>query len=320
MSNLQRNNTVDIFRLIASFCIVALHIHFENIYPNLYGVISLLSRWGVPFFFLIGGYFFQKSLEKQGFLAFRKTFVRIFIIYVIVSIIYLPLTNFTFGLKSVFTGDYFHLWFLPSMLLGLCVLFLFNKFRLNNNLFVATIVLFSLLVLIGEPYSFLTKFRHLPIRSLMSIPFMLIGGYFFRVGSRITKFTLGISISLIVLGAILTLLEASVITSLTDRPFYSYEILIGSFLMSIGIFTLSFSIKSRDETMGGLGRKLSLFIYLYHPLVLFLYHQISFTSSLKNYGFLLSIPIFIITLFFGLILDKYLNRVFLLMNGTISIN
>jgi surface polysaccharide O-acyltransferase-like enzyme len=319
MPDFQRNNTVDIFRLIASYCIVALHIHFENTHPNLYGVISLLSRWGVPFFFLIGGYYFQRSLDKHGFSAFRKTFVRIFIIYVIVSIVYLPLTNFSFGIKSLFTGDYFHLWFLPSMLLGLCVLYLYDKLKLNSNLIVITIIVFSLIILIGEPYSFLTNFQHLPIRSLMSIPFMLIGSYFSKAGNRVMEITPRKSILLIAFGAILTLLEARIITSLTERPFYSYEILIGSFLMSIGIFTLSFSLKSRNEIIGGLGRNLSLFIYLYHPLVLFLYHQFSFTSSIRNFNFLLSIPIFIITLLFGLILDKYLNRVFLLMNGTISL-
>jgi len=68
----QRNITVDTFKFIAIAMVIVHHTHIFNHSYNQYGGYSwaLLKyffyavRFGIPYFFIVGGYFFGKSLIK----------------------------------------------------------------------------------------------------------------------------------------------------------------------------------------------------------------------------------------------------------------
>ncbi len=58
----QKNNTLEILKLLASYMVVFIHVSF---YGKLGVAIDALARFAVPFFFLVSGYCsYQITTEK----------------------------------------------------------------------------------------------------------------------------------------------------------------------------------------------------------------------------------------------------------------
>ena len=65
---MNRNKTIDLLRFVFSLMIIAVHTDlFVDVSTPLYYVFSLgLARAGVPFFFIVSGFFYrQKQLENH---------------------------------------------------------------------------------------------------------------------------------------------------------------------------------------------------------------------------------------------------------------
>jgi surface polysaccharide O-acyltransferase-like enzyme len=320
---LQRSNTIDILRLLASFCIIVLHINFGQAHEDVYGNIKLLCRWAVPFFFLIGGFFLQRSMERSVSEAFKSTFSKISIIYLIASVVFLPFSYLSYGplkMKYILAGDYFHLWYLPSMLIGVIVLYLYHKLKVNTLIKIITIFTITAAFLMTDPYSYLINIspKALPTRPLWSIPLMLTGSLFFSNASFKTLLKPRLGIVFILIGAALQVAEVIHIDQITNRSIYDHQFLMGTFPFSVGIFILSLTLKWNLEWLGELGKCYSLFIYLYHPVLIFSLHLIDYEVTLKNVVYLLPILIFFIVLFSGILLEKYCKRIFLTLNGSLT--
>ena len=61
-----RNQSVDTFRLLAALGVVILHVEYPNV-PNEIAIgLRLMSRWAIPFFFLISGYFLAANNTKSS--------------------------------------------------------------------------------------------------------------------------------------------------------------------------------------------------------------------------------------------------------------
>ncbi|WP_404873421.1 acyltransferase family protein, partial [Klebsiella pneumoniae] len=58
----ERNGTIDILKLLASFCIISVHIGYYQDYPVIFADLFRVStRWALPFFFVSSGYFLGLS-------------------------------------------------------------------------------------------------------------------------------------------------------------------------------------------------------------------------------------------------------------------
>ena len=68
MKNNQRNNSIDIFRLICAVLVIIIHTRpFEDQNELLgYIVVQILPRIAVPFFFCVSGYYYFHALKKRG--------------------------------------------------------------------------------------------------------------------------------------------------------------------------------------------------------------------------------------------------------------
>ncbi len=132
---------IDIARYISALLVVCIHVYpFVGISEtfNTY-FIQTVCRLAVPFYFTVSGYFFFRKWSKdesENEHHFRHYIVRIGKLYLIWSVIYLPYTiwNYAsagFSFMDIFsyirdffmTGSYYHLWFLPSLIVGMFIVY-----------------------------------------------------------------------------------------------------------------------------------------------------------------------------------------------------
>lgn len=120
---------LDRFKLLAAVLVIAIHTSpLTSISPEADFILTrIIARTAVPFFFMVTGYFIlPKALEDRGrALAYLK---RIGLIYLISLILYLPVgiyaghfkgAGVVSVLKMIFLdGTFYHLWYLPALLLG----------------------------------------------------------------------------------------------------------------------------------------------------------------------------------------------------------
>jgi len=320
-----RNNNVDIFRLLASFFIVFLHTGFNNMNQDLEAVVRISGRWGVPFFFLLSGYYFQKSLINDPTRSVVKNCIKILNILIVADIVYiiaLYLLDGTFNWRHIFPGAYFHLWFLPSLAIGTLAVYVFKKLNISFYITLSLSVLVIILVLVADSYSNLV---HLPFPTrtgyvipLLSIPYMTIGSCFYNKKWFKSMFTIKLGALLVIVGYLMQILEITLINIYTDRPATSHQYLIGTLFLSVGIFILAFSVNLKNELLGKWGKDYSLFIYLFHPLIILFFYHINYKVVFKdNIIVLFPVLIFFVTLMFAILTDKYLPNLFLALNGSI---
>ena len=146
-----RNNSIDIFRYIASILIVALHTTaFIDIHPLLsYFFSQALPRIAVPFFFSVSGYYIALHCENNTF-SVRKYLAKILSTYTIWSIFYFCLElllyhkiNFkSFITSYFFTGTAYHFWYFPALIIIVILVTVIIKCKLEKILFPISIILY----------------------------------------------------------------------------------------------------------------------------------------------------------------------------------
>lgn len=122
-----RTGGLDVFRIVAAFLVVAIHTGpFQGISDAaeeyvMYGV----CRLAVPFFFMVTGFFVLNDPLKR-----KRAMRHLLALYVFSILLYLPVQIYSGNLphsvggvlKQVFfDGTFYHLWYLPAVILGLCV-------------------------------------------------------------------------------------------------------------------------------------------------------------------------------------------------------
>lgn len=133
-------------------CIFVIILHCE--FPTLIGsVVNVFARFGVPFFFMVSGYFFYNPDPERINKKMPRKLLHIFkiiCIYFIINIIYISIKNWcidnqtiTITLKQIFQSDQVRDlllfnrtiigvggWFLPALLYGYLIMWEFNKINL----------------------------------------------------------------------------------------------------------------------------------------------------------------------------------------------
>jgi surface polysaccharide O-acyltransferase-like enzyme len=182
---LKRIQSIDVFRLVAIAAVIAIHtspfelddLGHNKTYQYLYITISQLTRFAVPFFFVISGYLWgTKARNESNLIPYSlKMARRIVVIYLVWSCIYLlPYQNiaaaFDYGLLGPLKVAYWklgsqmqhpltlfmqgtrtHLWFLIGLLFSLAISATFIHRKWITGLIVLSIILYIIGVL-GRAY------------------------------------------------------------------------------------------------------------------------------------------------------------------------
>ncbi|AJY73508.1 serine racemase VanT catalytic subunit [Paenibacillus beijingensis] len=158
---------VDRFKLIAAILVIAIHTGpFISYSPSADFILTgIVARLAVPFFFMASGYFFfgrMKGEKAQERAALKRFMLRIGLLYGAGFLMYLPLNvyaghfNEPWSIASlakdiVFDGTFYHLWYLPALMTGTCIVYWLRAKTTDRYVLVVASVLY-VFALLGDSY------------------------------------------------------------------------------------------------------------------------------------------------------------------------
>jgi surface polysaccharide O-acyltransferase-like enzyme len=320
---LKRNYTIDVFRIIGAFCVVALHSPLGTLPNTLALALRLGSRWAVPFF-LVSGYMVVKP-DKQE-ITTTKSVSNLLAIFIVANVIYLlyfwldtnPTTPGALTFTSLLIGQSQHLWFIGSSILGLLLL-QYVASRYANTVVLAVAVATLLFIVAGDGYAKLSGFtvQYERARYLTSVPFLFTGYLIARYRARMPRLSVGACVAGVLLGFALEASEAVAIYRAAGSSPHNQELLLGTAVAALGIFYFCLiAVSETDNQLAKNGRVYSLLVYLYHPLLILILFGNMALGRYGNWVYWLS-PLLI---FFSLLLllklvRKSMPRAFAILSG-----
>lgn len=310
---LERNIKIDYLKGLALILVVWLHtLPFEDIVIkglSLGDITDTLAAVGVPIFFMLAGYFYEKKNEK-GYL--KKYELKLIKPYVI-SVIFYVLINISKGyfsgvttdgylsylydcLKSVrlrdfyYTQGYFgyHIWYLPALMLAILV----GNFALKKNKLKGWVILGLIFNILGVFIPVLiTKTLRVVTRDgiFFGIFYVVLGMYLSKHESKLEKLSSmdeKLHLNLIGLFSITSLLEGFIYVNYFDGV---GDYILSTIPLSLLLIGLAFRkdespiiVLTRFNFLAVLGRN-SLLIYLVHPFIIELFYQL---LTIINLGWL----------------------------------
>lgn len=146
------NATFDIMKLIMAILVVAIHTEPFGFNIWLDRGLGVITRFCIPFFFTISSYFFfRKHPNPINKYDFYHYILRITVLYLVWSIIYLPydiINNRFSGMNFIeilklflWSGNGHALWFLCGTIIGFIILNIFLKITSNYKLILSISIL-----------------------------------------------------------------------------------------------------------------------------------------------------------------------------------
>ncbi len=306
---------LDIAKFISALLVIAIHCApFVEVSETLNFVyVQIIARLAVPFFFTASGWLFFRKIDaasgwrdEQNLYQLKRYWKRIARIYIVWSLIYLPLLasswiqgGFTYMsllrlLRDfLFNGTYYHLWFLSALLWGVPLVYWMYTNWSRRAMFIVTLTLYMIGMLVNVYGALLMDVSI--IGSLVSLYESALvttrNGFFFApifltLGIYVDEFRSGrykmhsavafIVCFTIYVGEALALRHVGIMNDLTSM----YVMLVPTvFFLFMFLIQFSFSSNSLLEGM----RRQSLLIYVSHIYFVVLWLHIFPTAHLWVY-------------------------------------
>lgn len=317
----KRNQGIDLFRLIGAFFIMMLHTDYGNLSMEIVEDLRLSARWAVPFFFMSSGYFLSKKI-KDGSLDFKdieKTLIVLINLMIISSLIYYIPANFPdpkqqLHIENLLTGTNFHLWFIGALIFAYLFFWYIHYIRQTKFLLLLSVGILCGAALTDSYDIFFQKDLTFSLfRFLIAIPFMYFGLLIAK--QKFSKSFVIFCMVLLPFGFILQYLEAKMFWELFEYSRWKHQVLVGTLFFVLPLFLLVSRMEIKANVFSEFGRKYSLFIYLYHPMVFTIFFF--FVKDDNIAAFSPIIGFFIVT---GLafLLDRLFNPIFAFLNGYVQ--
>ncbi|MCM1325213.1 MAG: serine racemase VanT catalytic subunit [Bacteroidales bacterium] len=157
---------LDAFRIIATLLVVAIHTSpLASFSPTADFVLTrVFARIAVPFFFMVTGFFllppylFGHTKDYRRLSAFLK---KTLILYLAAVLLYLPVNLYAGHFRDttlwdklrmlLFDGTFYHLWYLPALILGMLLVCLLGR-RLPFKAVMSFCLMLYLFGLLGDSY------------------------------------------------------------------------------------------------------------------------------------------------------------------------
>lgn len=281
-------------RLVAAFFVVCLHTtdHAFGDNQTACTLLDAFSRFAVPFFFVITGYYFDRiKIDKYVLKIIKLIFVAV-LIYLPISYLFKPsslqLPNSTYNVILCLLFNAFplaatyHLWFLLALIYG--VLFMKPIVKITNSRQQILVIIVLLLANVIISYYLSPNY----IRSVwfLGLPYMLMG--YLLSQTEINKITPScmVLMSIITVSSCLIGIEA-LYTEKAKEHFIFTPVLV------MAIFFFCFRYNFKNEVLAQIAKKGSSFIYIYHLAV---YRVLDFYLDASWYNDLCPIIVFLFTL------------------------
>lgn len=322
--NRMRNNTLDLFRYVAAFCIVIVHVgYYEDLSENLGDILRESTRWALPFFFLASGFLIKSNTADATITRMKK----ITCLFLVANIIFLPISfaNPNIGISKtielifsykVFNGIYFHLWFLPSMLIAFFITSLLMTNETAKYILPLSVVIL-IMAWISDILTYLGyKANYDFFRTIMSVPLVYIG-YLLSKTSKIDNVNTKKIIIALIISIALSILECVEMYNITGIRTSERQLPLFSLIAAIFVILLCKRILIKDNIISKLGKNYSLGIYLYHPILIIAFNTISKKIYHLNSLAILLLSFLTLTIFLFLVDSKF-KRLNMFLNGNIK--
>lgn len=266
MKNPHKIASLELGRLCALFAIIALHSQIFMTYllvddvPVFGYAFNQLTRFAVPFFFILSGYLIQPKLSTSPFNTLKQYSSPLIKIWLVWSLLCLAMpfnwqrvakdgylaerTGYwnwltQNPLNALMEGGMVHLWFIPALVIAVAIIALFIHFNKSSLLIPVAVILYAYGVM-GGSYQTLTEIwtpfftRNGPFFSTL----MVVIGFEFR-RRNITLSSIN-SFLLLLTGFVIHFVEAYWLTSY-DVAFNLHDFLVGTPLIGMGLFLLLLS-------------------------------------------------------------------------------
>lgn len=292
-----RKYGLDICRIFACMMVVMAHtiMLFWEFDPSstvwaVYNFLALFSRCCVPLFFMISGALLlnreeldlKKHLRRMG--HFLLLFVLWSLICALIDRLFLKVWYADAGLEELVFGSYYHLWYLPAMLLCYACVPVLHSALYRHSLdkrYILVLACFVVLMLnlqlvAGKPLWLELLLEHFSLYNLGYLCVMFLGWYLYKhrtKGRKLALLAVAAAVGLVFFAWLNRCVSIAAGQPLTT--FYS-PLCIGVLLFSAFVFSLCLHVEKLPEKLCPLVEELSactLGIYLVHPL---------FISALKS--------------------------------------
>lgn len=158
MKTVKQTGGLDYFKLAAAFLVVAIHTSPLSSFSDAadFVLTRILARLAVPFFFMVTGYF---TLGDRR--PLRPALKKTLLLYLGAMLLYFPVNLYAGHFAGagigdvlrllVFDGTYFHLWYLPALIMGLGLIWLLRRKLPDQYILALTLLLYSA-GLMGDSY------------------------------------------------------------------------------------------------------------------------------------------------------------------------
>lgn len=332
-SSYNRKIGIDILKFISAFFVVCIHIPFKGEFGKYF---TAISRFAVPIFFIISGFFYQQTVKKgnenKQIIKILKLCIIANFIYLVYRIIMLTLNddNILSWLQKTFSFKNFlefiflnesplavHLWYLNAFLYVLIIMKFINKYNKYKLLYFITPLLLIFDLILGK-YSLLFFQQNIPylyVRNFLfvGLPYFAIGIY---INNIMNKYPLNIRVSkirnlliiFIVLFCVTTILERFILVQFginAKRDHY-----ISTTFLAISLFLYFVGITNKNKNrfinyIAELGKNYSTNIYIFHYMIIGIFNKL-FNDSII-YDYLGPIIVFISTLILCIIFKSIFN-------------
>ena len=278
--NTQKNHTLELIKLFAAYMVVFIHVSF---YGELGVVVDGLSRFAVPFFFLVSGYYsYRINAEK-----IKKRIVKILTLFIFSAICcaafeIIVLLKYNTAELSIILNKFAelctyvnlfvfnlpvisgHLWYLLAILYVYVIFYFVTKFHIKERvIFIVSLFLLVAHIVLGEGLSLFGITLPIPyVRNfaLMGIPFFSLGLFVKKYENRFKKLPNYMVFAFSLIG---------VVETVFSRCFFgSNEFFIGSLFILIALVCVF--IKCADIKYPAFLTSLegcSTYIYVFHLII-----------------------------------------------------
>lgn len=302
---------IDLAKFILSIFIMTIHIK-TGLPTVVHDFISNgIARVAVPFFFIASGYLYFKKKDSLTNKSILKTLKRIFLFFLGWTIIYgiyfffkqyinveNPLVReWMFLRRHIFLNPYGHLWFLPALMIGLTLSYIFYKLHLRITSYITAILLYIIGVF-GDTYYYLA-IKNDYIKSFFDVYLhyftnfrngLFFGFAFVCLHSIFSNFSKKNILILTIISVVLLILEYYFVK--TNHWAKDHNMYFSLLILVPSLFQLLLKIPfqlSRDTAL--FFRQYSMGIYFLHPLVSMM---TGFNLGLFRFPIILLLCIFLI--------------------------
>lgn len=271
---MKRNNSLDFLKGVACIGVVLIHVTF----PGIFGaVLSKLSTFAVPLFFMISGYYaYDEKGRAQT--KIKRRAIKVLKIFCMALLLYVPYrifrmyelgqlkswTESTLRIETFFNAIFFHsfdfigaehLWFLTALLYTYLLMLGVDKYALYDQLYKLLPMLFVLNVLSGMGIIGVLGKTFL----IRAVPFFALGNYMASHGQTVEKYSNTVLKILIAVSAIFICICFAM-----DWKYNPYQFAVIVYSFAIFVYAIKNPNNSISEKIELLGRKYSLYVYVIH--------------------------------------------------------